>query len=260
MHGLDISSGKGEYAHLHHDNKYAGGHCYHDYAKKGTANTALGLGIAGTVLGGAALLKEWGRKGFGHDGGYGYGHWGGHGHWGHPVSIHQNCNSGGHREHGERHECIGRFELLQSERIASLEAVIAREKAERCSENGDFRLYREFSDKLEGQSKEFNYRFGKIEAQLCENAINDAKMEGRLDVLKEALIEAKIDAAKSLKAAIALEAERRSCGDERIVEWANCKFAETHKFINPHQICPPVELKRFADDDRERRREGSKKD
>lgn len=45
-----------------------------------------------------------------------------------------------------------------------------------------------------------------------------------------------------IKAAIALEAERRESADERIFDYANCNFVKYIKKINAAEICPVVEL------------------
>jgi hypothetical protein len=86
-----------------------------EYASKGMAGAGLGLGIAGTALG-LGLLGGWGPFGRGQ----GYGHDGGH-------------HGGGH--HGGRGDCVDRFELSQSEKIARLESEKAMLEAARYADS-----------------------------------------------------------------------------------------------------------------------------
>jgi len=104
-----------------------------EYASKGVAGAGLGLGIAGTALG---LGFLGGHRGL--FGGYGGG-------------CHEGGHHGGHREG----HCVSKFELMQSERIAALEAQKSALISERFT--------------LE--------KFGCLEGQIGRNEVHLAKLD-----------------------------------------------------------------------------------
>jgi hypothetical protein len=239
MPDLEIDKGQGSYSHLHHgyhdhDGKYAMLQHEHDeylehrdmqeYAKKcdvptkGTAGAGLGLGIAGTALGVYNAWRDRERReheGYHNGNGRYYGNGG--------------CGEG----YCEEDHKVNRFELRQSEKIAEVQMQLAKERAERYAETGDFDLFQKLTGKID-------YLAGRVCDMDKENAVKVAKLEGQIDVLKEGLIDVKLDAKAQLRAAIALEEERRFKEDELIMERVNCNFIRNKKVLDPSIICPPV--------------------
>jgi hypothetical protein len=110
---------------------------YHTDEKCGPAGKGTtALGIIGTVLGGAALLGEGvlGRRGL--VGGYEGGHRGGCGEYGHKSHMLDKCSC-----------LVDKFELAQSEKIARLEAILEKEKAEKFAIERDERILYHVNDK-----------------------------------------------------------------------------------------------------------------
>lgn len=201
-----------EYLEHHHMCDYAK---KNDCASKGTAGAGLGLGIAGTALGALAWLGGRGRRGGlfggwgcdeGCEGGYGYGH-----------------------RHEERHE--RHYEIRQAERISELQAGLAQQSAERFAEQKVFSIYRELEEKID--------RVASKSAETdCRLAVAETRTAAKLEGLKEALVETAHGLKEQFKASIALEAERRECGDKELYTWANCTFAKNKKVIPLEDICP----------------------
>jgi hypothetical protein len=94
---------------------------------------------------------------------------------------------------------------------------------------------------------ESNYRIGVLESRLCETttklAVMEATTAAKLEGLKEFTLEMKADLKQQFKEALALEAERRECGDKELFGYVNCNFAKNKKVIPAEDICPEVELK-----------------
>jgi len=238
-----------EYEHHCHDEKYA---------KKGVAQTALGLGIAGTALGVYNAWKESCEEK------YGRGRRGGY----------YEEERGG-RYYGERREeCheerkVTHFELHQEKEIAALKATLAKQEAERYAEGADFKLYKEFDHKIEGTEKGLYHKIEYLSEKVCNLektcAVAEAKTEGKFEALKGMMVDFKEDlygvktgASAEIRAAIALEAERRDCcckelsgkihleaerrecGDKNVYDYVNCNFVRNKKVLPIEEICPEV--------------------
>lgn len=235
------------YAHHDHEHdEYLEHHECRDFAKKGTANAALGLGIAGTVLGGAALLREGGFFGRGRRGGYYDGY--------EKEYEHGGCH---HGDRNERH-----YEIHQSERISLLEAQLAQQSAERYASEGDCRTYKELRCVIEKETDENEKRIEKLYDKVCANdkelAVMQARTESKLECLNDKIFTIGTTLRNEFKAGleleaerrecccektdlkIKLEAERRQCGDEKLFEFMNCHFVRNKKVIPADEICPPV--------------------
>lgn len=155
-----------------------------DYASKGVAGAGLGLGIAGTALG---LL-----------GGNLPGLLSGWGNW-----------SNGCAPVCSENTPVSRYELGQESKIAELQSQIALRDANTYNDQKSLELYKYF----DGQLRE-------VRDTLCAQAVTNQKTSDSF-----ALAAADLAAVKSgLEAKIAMEAERRCCADNAIVNYANATF------------------------------------
>ena len=155
-----------------------------DYASKGVAGAGLGLGIAGTALG---LLG-------GNLGGI-LGGWG-------------NCNAWNAGVCSENMP-VTRYELGQEQKIAELQAGIALRDANTYNDQKSLELYKY----IDGQLRE-------VRDTLCAQAVHNQKTEDSFVLARQdiAAVESR------LNSKIALEAERRCCADNAIVNYANATF------------------------------------
>ena len=155
-----------------------------DYASKGVAGAGLGLGIAGTALG---LLGNGGIPGL-------LGGWGG------------NCNGV-----AVCHENmpINRYEAGLQAEIAAKDSQIALRDANTYNDQKLLEVYKYF----DGQLRD-------VRDTLCAQAVTNQKT-----VDSFALAAADLAATKrELNDRIQLEAERRCCADNAIVNYANATF------------------------------------
>ena len=157
-----------------------------DFASKGVAGAGLGLGIAGTALGllGGNLGNILG------------------------TGWNNGCSCGNAPTCNEN-IVVNRYEAAQSARIAELETEVKLRDANTYTlgQMNDMRNY------VDG-------RFNAINAELCAQAVTNQKTADSF-----ALAAADLAAVKSdLCNRIALEAERRCCGDNAIVTYANATF------------------------------------
>lgn len=156
-----------------------------DFASKGVAGAGLGLGIAGTALG----LLNGGIPGL-----FGNG-WGG---W------NNGCNPG-----CSENMVVNRYELAQQQKISELQSAIALRDANTYGDQKSLELYRY----IDGQLRD-------IRDTLCTQAVTNQKTADSF-----ALAAADLAATKrELHAQIQLEAERRCCADNAIVNYANATF------------------------------------
>lgn len=104
---------------------------------------------------------------------------------------------------------VNRYELGLIQDNAAKDNEIALLKADKYTDQ-------KFAD----LNDRYSARFTNIEARLAEQAVHNAKVEGSF-----ALAEADLRAAKQeLYGAISREAEKRCCGDNAIVNYANATF------------------------------------
>lgn len=158
-----------------------------EYASKGLAGTALGTGIGGLALG---LMNGGGLGGLlGGGCGSGYG-WGGNGCCSDQIPV-------------------NRYEAGMSARIANLETEVKLRDANIYTDSKLLDVYKYF----DGEVKD-------IRSTLCAQAVTNQKTADSF-----ALAAADLAAVKSdLTAKIAMEAERRCCADNAIVNYANATF------------------------------------
>lgn len=98
---------------------------------------------------------------------------------------------------------VTRYELSQEQTIAAKDSEIALLKANTYQDQKTLEVYRYFDGKIAG-----------IEARLAEQAVRN---QGVADAFREVQ--------KDIDYKVNLEAERRSCADQRIVEYVNGTFA-----------------------------------
>jgi hypothetical protein len=157
-----------------------------DYASKGVAGAGLGLGIAGTALG---LLNGNGLGGI-------LGGWG-------------NCGNAWNAGACSENMPVSRYELGQESKIAELQSQIALRDANTYGDQKLLEVYKYF----DGQLRD-------VRDTLCAQAVTNQKTADSF-----ALASADLAAVKSdLCNRIALEAERRCCADNAIVNYANATF------------------------------------
>ena len=155
-----------------------------NFASKGVAGAGLGLGIAGTALG---LLGNGGIPGL-------LGGWGNNG-WN--VGV---CSE---------NMPVSRYELGQESKIAELQSQIALRDAYTYNDQKALELYKY----IDGQLRE-------VRDALCAQAVHNQKTEDSFVLARQdiAAVESR------LNGKIALEAERRCCADNAIVNYANATF------------------------------------
>ena len=157
-----------------------------EYANKGVAGAGLGLGIAGTALG---LLNGNGLGGI-------LGRWG-------------NCGNSWNAGVCSENMPVSRYELGQESKIAELQSQIALRDANTYNDHKSLELYKY----IDGELRD-------IRSTLCAQAVTNQKTADSF-----ALASADLAAVKSdLCNRIALEAERRCCADNAIVNYANATF------------------------------------
>ena len=156
-----------------------------NFASKGVAGTGLGLGIAGTALG---LLNGNGLGGL-------FGGWG--------------CNNGCGANVCSENMPVTRYELGQESKIADLQSHIALRDANTYNDQKTMELYKY----IDGQLRD-------VRDTLCAQAVHNQKTEDSFVLARQdiAAVESR------LNSKIALEAERRCCADNAIVNYANATF------------------------------------
>ena len=105
--------------------------------------------------------------------------------------------------------CVNRYEAAQAARIAQLETDVKFRDAELYSNNKYVEVYTVLNNEIQ-----------RLKQQLCDQAVTNQKTADSF-----ALAAADLAAVKSeLKKDIAIEAEKRCCGDNSIVNYLNATF------------------------------------
>lgn len=157
-----------------------------EFASKGVAGAGLGLGIAGTALG---VLNG----GLGNILGNGCG-----------MGWNTGCNAG-----CSENMLVNRYEAGKDARIAELETEVKLRDANTYT-LGEMNKMRNYVDD----------RFNAINNQLCAQAVHNQRTEDSFALANRDLAAVK----SNLAAQIKLEAERRCCADNSIVNYANATF------------------------------------
>lgn len=170
-----------------------------DYASKGVAGAGLGTGIAGLSLGVLNAMGGLGALALGNRNavpttpvmpampyGMGYG-WGG-------------CSE---------NTPVSRYELDREQQLAAKDSEIALLKANAYNDKKSLELYAY----IDGQLKE-------IRKTLCDQAVHNQRTEDSFVLARQDIAAVKSELTREIQ----IEAERRCCGDNSIVTYANATF------------------------------------
>ena len=160
-----------------------------EYASNGKANAALTTGIIGTAGFGAQLL--------GNLLGGGWGGWGAN-----PAAaaVAAGCSE---------NTPVTRYELDREQQLAAKDAEIALLKANTYNDQKSLEMYAY----LDGQLKD-------IRKSICDQAVHNQRTEDSFVLARQDIASVKSE----LHREIEMEAERRCCGDNAIVTYANATF------------------------------------
>lgn len=156
-----------------------------NYASKGLAGAALGTGIGGLALG--VLNGGLGNL---------------LGGWGYP-------NPGMGMYACSEQMPVSRYDAGQSAKIANLETQVALRDANTYADAKLLDVYKY----IDGELKD-------VRAALCNQAVHNQRTEDSFALARQDIAAVQAD----LDAKIKLEAERRCCGDNAIVRYANATF------------------------------------
>lgn len=171
-----------------------------EYASKGVAGAGLGTGIAGLSLGVLNAMGGLGALALGNRNtapaapvvpampyGMGWNGWGG-------------CSE---------NTPVSRYELDREQQLAAKDSEIAMLKANAYNDKKSLELYAY----IDGQLKE-------IRKTLCDQAVHNQRTEDSFALVRQDVECVRSDLSKDIK----IEAERRCCGDNAIVTYANATF------------------------------------
>ena len=164
-----------------------------EFASKGVAGSGLGLGIAGTALGvlNGGLGNLLGGMGVGYNGCNG---------WNRGMPVVADCSD---------NQLVNRYEANMAAKIADLETEVKLRDANTYT-LGEMNKMRNYVDD----------RFTAISNQLCAQAVHNQKTEDSFVLAQRDLAAVKSD----LEGKIRMEAERRCCADNSIINYANATF------------------------------------
>lgn len=162
-----------------------------EYASNGKANAALTTGIIGTAGFGAQLLGNLLGGG-----------WGG---WGANPATAAAMAAGACSENTP----VTRYELDREQQLAAKDAEIALLKANTYNDQKSLEMYAY----LDGQLKD-------IRKSICDQAVHNQRTEDSFVLARQDIASVKSE----LHREIEMEAERRCCGDNSIVTYANATF------------------------------------
>jgi hypothetical protein len=155
-----------------------------EFASRGVGNAGLTTGIIGTSLGALAAL-------------------------GGLAGVGMRNADGGQPYGSNGSPYVTRFDLEQAQRIADLESQNALKDATILLNNNSLELY-----------KYIDGKFVEVEKALAVQEVRNQRTEDSFALVSENVKAVKND----LIARIKLEAERRSCGDNAIVNYSNATF------------------------------------
>ncbi len=173
-------------------------------AGKGTT----ALGIVGTVLGGLAVANQ---------GGLGILNGGANGN-----DVKHCCGCG-----SPYHCCATKFDLQQSERIASLEAIIADQNAKRYTDQVGLDLYRyasgEFMTQAERTNALFRTTFDELARLGTAEQVNKMEIDKNFEILNQK---------------VNYENQLLNCKIDNVTTYVNATFMPVTKKISLCDICP----------------------
>lgn len=156
-----------------------------EYASKGVAGAGLGTGIAGLALGVLNAMGGIGALALGNRG--------------------TMPGSGGCSENTP----VSRYDLEKQQQLAAKDSEIALLKANTYNDQKDLQLYAY----IDAQLKE-------IRKTLCDQAVHNQRTEDSFTLARQDIAAVKSDLTREIQ----IEAERRCCGDNSIVTYANATF------------------------------------
>ena len=170
-----------------------------DYASKGVAGAGLGTGIAGLSLGVLNAMGGLGALAMGSRAAapavpatpYGWGGWNGYG----------GCCSD--------NMPVSRYDLEREQKLAAKDSEIAQLKANTYNDQKDLRMYAY----IDAQLKE-------IRKEQSDQAVRNQRVEDAFALVRQDVEAVRSELSKDIK----IEAERRCCGDNSIVTYANATF------------------------------------
>ncbi len=163
-----------------------------EYASNGKANAALTTGIIGTAGFGATLL--------GNLLGGGWGGWGANPATAAAMAAGAACSE---------NTPVTRYELDREQQLAAKDSEIALLKANTYNDQKALEMYAY----IDGQLKD-------IRKTLCDQAVHNQRTEDSFVLARQDIASVKSE----LHREIEMEAERRCCGDNSIVTYANATF------------------------------------
>lgn len=170
-----------------------------EFASKGVGTAGLTTGIIGTALG-AINSGILGGNGL-------FGGWGGHNDVAAAAlgavagSMTRGCCSEDHT--------VNRYELGLQQEIAAKDAQIALRDANTYGDQKMLEMYKYFDGKLKD-----------IRDTLCAQAVHNQRTEDSFSLARQDIASVKADLSREIQ----MEAERRCCGDNSIVTYANATF------------------------------------
>lgn len=156
-----------------------------EYASKGVAGAGLGTGIAGLALGVLNTMGGIGALALGNRG--------------------TMPGPGGCSENTP----VSRYDLEKQQQLAAKDSEIALLKANTYNDQKDLQLYAY----IDAQLKE-------IRKTLCDQAVHNQRTEDSFVLARQDISAVKSDLSREIQ----IEAERRCCGDNSIVTYANATF------------------------------------
>ena len=151
------------------------------------------------------------------------------------------CNNGGLLGNlfgGNNHCMVDQKEFAWAQAYNTAQAELAMEKSERYADNVGLNVYREIvSERKEidkAQNDGFRFLFDEIRKNDKELALTQSDLKC-LTVLNECQHNA---LEKGYTNAVELEAERRKCGDENIINYVNGTFVPGKLIMPLDSICP----------------------
>lgn len=184
-----------------------------EYASKGVGGAGLGLGIAGTALG---VLNS-GVLGNGCGNGWANGLFGGCNRTGADLgagvalgAMMGGVSGCGHDGHGcSENTLVNRYEMTLQQDNAAKDAEISLLKANIYGDQKLLEVYKYFDGELKD-----------VRAELCSQKVHNQRTEDSFVLARQDIAAVKAELSRE----IAMEAERRCCGDESIVSYVNSTF------------------------------------
>lgn len=170
-----------------------------DYASKGVAGAGLGTGIAGLALGVMNAAGGLGALALGNRNAAPAV----------PVMPAMPCGVGYGLGGCSENMPVSRYELDREQQLAAKDAEIALLKANTYNDQKALELYAY----IDGQLKD-------IRKTLCDQAVHNQRTEDSFVLARQDIAAVKSDLTREIQ----IEAERRCCGDNAIVTYANATF------------------------------------